>query len=202
MMFRSAGAAGLLFVAFALIFASLTYLVFAAYHVSLLALAVVALAGGIALLWFVSGIENRALVHVGAAAAALLFIAFVPRAVTLAVIARAADAVSGGAHCYYQDGGTAYLVVRSSPVLARDVRDLSVSSMLTRRAGTFGPPHVTLITRDWTWLWSFRERRFVQWQRIYRAEGPPIIEGSQFAGRPSVGQVARCLEMITNRGVA
>ncbi len=199
---RAARAALLLFAAFVLIFASAVYLVFAAKALGLLVPAVVALAVGLGVLWFISGRETRPLIHIGAAAAALLFLAFVPRAIVLTVIARTGDAASGGAHCYYQAGNSVSSLMHAPSVLTRDVSDLSVSSMLGRRSRALGPPHVTLITPDWTWLWSFRERRFVQWQRIISGEGPPIIEGSQVEGRPPVAEVMRCLQMITNRGIA
>jgi hypothetical protein len=184
------------FISCVLVISGLAILFVMAFHGELLVLALfLFLPIGLVTAWVTVRSVRAPIVYVCSAVCAVTFLVLVPRAIALHIIEASAKAVSGGRYCVLQaEVPTGSLPDRT--ILTSDVSDLSFLSMLQRGSRRFGPPHVVLITREQTWLWSFRGRAFVPWQRIDRVGSSFALEGSEFIGRPSVEQVSSCLRLI------
>jgi hypothetical protein len=168
-----------------------------AFHAELLGLSLLFLPIGSVLAWF-SGQTVSPLPRLCCIISALLFVLIVPRVVTLQLIDRSAKKVSGEKHCFFQaevpaGAGTA------REILTRDVDDLSFSAMLERGSRVYSPPHVTLITPNETWLWSFKSASFVPWERVERVGGVALaLAGPAVIGEPSLSDIKRCDGMIAH----
>jgi hypothetical protein len=135
--------------------------------------------------------SSTLLVHLSGALAALGFLVLVPATIVLIFIKVSAADIAGDKYCFYQQG--------RSRLLTRNVADLSFIDMLGRRSGYFVPPHVTLITSDRIWLWSFRVLKFVPWQQIDTGRGFPWLDGRTTLGQPRPDHLKKCLQELSPR---
>jgi hypothetical protein len=179
------------FVGYVLVLSGLAFLFVMAFHGALWLLALIFIPIG---LWIICRRARSSTppIQLGAAFAAFIFVVVAPTVITLTAIKRSAASVAGEKYCLYQEG----FRQGSRFGLTRSVSDLSVGVMTGRRSRIFGPPHVTLITPDRTWLWSFRKWSFVPWQSIETANGVPALQESQFIGSPSNDMIAKCFKEL------